>query len=77
MYLVQVAEGGAILVRPDGHVGWRCLQPPAAPQEGFGASEPSAPQQQPVDAAGEGPHYLVLRVALSHLLCTTVPAAGV
>jgi 2-polyprenyl-6-methoxyphenol hydroxylase-like FAD-dependent oxidoreductase len=31
--LSEVGPGGAVLVRPDGHVAWRCTHPPAAPAE--------------------------------------------
>lgn len=78
IYYVQVAEGGAILVRPDGHVGWRCLQPltaPQRPQQGLPAPDPKTQQQQPVEATGDEPHHRALQAALRHMLCARTPAA--
>ena len=56
--LREVEVGGAILVRPDGHVGWRCGRPLAAPVQGDVDTLP-----------GKDRNYTALHAALSHLLC--------
>ena len=63
--LREVAEGGAILVRPDGHVGWRCLQPLAIPPPESVNALPSSEI-----------NFTALHVAMKHLLCESDSATA-
>lgn len=57
--LREVSAGGAILVRPDGHVGWRCSGPPE--------TEQSTHQLRP--AVARTRYVEALSAAVKRILC--------